>query len=224
MMDVEYNCNLCNDTKHVFKDGVWKRCSCLLEDIEQNKQIIAGISIKSEELTLEGINLRFPYAPVGDVALGILKDVENSFKKGVIPIRRACIQGMSIGPKDVVVQTLLKAGVESGLKVRQYSMEELISLYFKEENTYNGLENDFKKYNIFSLYFGAEIQHNVGATFLQELIRYSYKYDIYLLLNTCLSLDGLRIKYDEGTEKLFLRLGTPTGIIDKRIVFVPLEK
>lgn len=223
MGEVKYNCSECLDTRHVFKEGVWKRCSCLLTDIEQKKQIVAGISIRSEELTLEGINLRFSYSPVGEVALSILRDIEKTFKKGVIPIRRACIQGMSIGPKDVVVQTLLKAGVEAGLKVRQYSMEELIAQHFKEDD-YNGLEEDFKKYNIFSLYFGAEIQHNVGATFLQELIRYSYKYGVYLLLNTCLSLDSLKIKYDEGTEKLFLRLGAPTDINDKRIVFVPLEK
>lgn len=223
MEDIKYDCNFCKDTKHLLKNDVWIRCLCLKKDIEQQKYIMAGISIKSEDLGLDNINSKFTYFPISSVLLDLLKNLEKQFKKNKKPARLACIQGVSIGPKDVVVQTLLKSAVDSGFKVRQYSMEELISLFFKEDD-YNGLEEDFKNYDVFSLYFGSEIQHNVGAAFLQELVRYSYKHNVYLLLNTSLNFGGLKLKYDENIEKLFLRLGAGTDSFDKRIVFIPLEE
>ena len=225
MEKVTYLCNSCKDTKHVFKEGVWKRCSCLLADIEQKKQVVAGISIPADQLNLKEINIRFSYSPVGGIALSILVDIEKSLKAGRLPIRRACIQGIPVGPREVVVQTLLKAGVDAGFKVVQYSMEELISKHFKGSNDQeNDLENDFKKCNILSIYFGSEIQFRVGGSFLEDCVRLSYKHDVYLLLSTGLSFDGLKLKYDESIEKLFLRIGLPTGIEDKRVVFIPLEK
>lgn len=221
---VKHICSICNDTKHFFKNGGWIRCTCLEKDVEQKKYNIAGISINPKELTFENINSRYSYAPIGKHCLGMFKNIDGFFKKSEKPDRRVCVQGAAIGAKDVAIQTILKTAVQAGLKVKQYSMEELIRIYFKEED-YNGLEEEFKKYDIFSVYFGSEIQNHVGGTFLQELIRYTYKHNTYLFLHTSLTLDVLKIRYDQQSlGDLFVRHGSKTGANDKRVIFISLEQ
>jgi hypothetical protein len=201
---------------------VWKRCDCLKQELSQRKYTIAGITFKLEDLDLKMINAKFPQSPVEMGTLNQLIGIEDDFKSKDFPLRLTCIKGSTTGPKDMIVQCILKSAVEVGYTVIQRSMQDLIKSHFKEED-YGGLEEEFKSSEVFVLDFGAEIQNNVGGSFLQELVRYSHKYNIYLLLTTSLKYDSIGVRYGEEIGKLFLRPGTVTNEFDKRVVFIPLE-
>ncbi len=213
-------CPKCSDAKHVLYKGNWIRCVCLNTAMLNSKYANAGITYPVSELSFKNLKTKFPFVTLNKDSVDTLitaNDLITDKKRVNFPM---CLQGSSSGPKDLLAQLLLKSFIDTGISAKQFSMEDLISLQFKDSLN---LEGEFNEVGVFSLYFGSEIQNNVGSSFLQELIRFSTISKTYLLLSTSLNMDGIRSRYGESVGKLFV---STSQIIrgEKRVVFLPLEK
>lgn len=216
-------CPKCKGTKHVLnKNNQWERCSCLQKEALSRELLYGGITLPESELSLDNLQKRFPAKPLKEESMKGIISIDTKFKQRLKPSNVFCIQGEMCGARDVVIQTLLYSAIKADQKVKQMRMEDLIALHFTENN---GLYDDFTSCDIYSLYFGAEVQHNVGEVFIGELLRYSKTTNTYLILNTYLTYEGVGTKYGPDILKLFARPGMDgASKNDRRIVFLNLEQ
>jgi hypothetical protein len=213
-MSEGYQCDLCQDSRHVLENGVWVRCSCLKELATSIKYARAGLTFPVDQLINEEENIRkfFPdYCPDEDVRCYVA-NIQNAIAAKRCLSRTFCFSGRATSPKDFIVQCLLKTAVDAGFKVVQLSLDSLINNHFKpnwdkeEEGESFSMLDEFAKADVFSLYFGSEIQFRIGENYLTEIIRahrlnFSNK---TLLLNTSLSYSDLAYKYNDTFQSMFV--------------------
>jgi hypothetical protein len=155
----------------------------------------------------------------------IIEALNEGFKKPGKPKKTFCLQGISTGPINVVIQTLLATCVNNGKSVKQANLQDIIATQFASNNGGAGADsNDFKNVDIYSLSFGNELQYNVAESIIDDVLRKCALSGTYLMLNTSLSYAALGSKYSSGFMKLFVRYRVDTIFEnDKRLIFVNLE-
>jgi hypothetical protein len=220
----DFQCSICRDSKHILIDGIWQRCPCLIEHMSFLNYATAGITFPPQKLILNmsDVNKEWPSYNLDATTFAYAEKINALLKTGEIPTKIFCFQGSPTSPKDFIIQCILKTAVDAHKKVKALTMTELISLYFEDKTTFS-LSRSFNQYDIFSVFFGIEIQSKVVAAFLQELIRLhltnSGKH--CLLLQTSLPLDIIGSKYGDVVKSLFIRFN-PNEIKDteKRVIFM----
>jgi hypothetical protein len=221
----EYNCDICKDSKHVFVGGVWKKCECLNTYLSTLNYSSAGITYPPEKLklTLEDIQKEWPSCYINASTFKYFKAIELAVTtNNIIPNKLFCFQGTPITPKDFMIQCILKQFVDRGRKVKHVAMTELIEQYFRDKTTFS-LGDTFLQHEVFSLYFGVEIQAKVSCAFLQELIRMHQNNagKHCLMLNTSLPFDMIGSKYGDSFKSLFIRdTGISIDPTEKRVIYM----
>src|SRR4029077_7738423 len=125
------NCSICQDQKHVFENGSYKRCDCLTKNALDLALVRAGVNTSSDRLTFSYLTKNYPINPA------IAKAVEEkclSLKKGIFPEHRLCLQGSAeSGAKEVLAQLFIKSSLEAGFKSKLTSISTLISGQFEDK-------------------------------------------------------------------------------------------
>jgi hypothetical protein len=192
----------------------------LNKDILNKNLLHGGVSLNKSELTLNNLQKRFPFVVLNNRSMEIIKGLEDVFKKGIKPKKLFCLQGISTGPINTVLQTLLATCINAGKTVKQANLQDIISTQFSN----NGVAEDLKNIDIYSLSFGNELQYNVAESIIDDTIRNCALTKTYLMLNTTLNYSALSSKYSSGFLKLFVRNGIDTIFEnDRRIIYVGLE-
>jgi hypothetical protein len=201
--EVIYNCPICKDSKHVLRNGIYVRCSCLESELLARKFSEAGIIYPAEELTLTNLRSDYEGFHLDEGAEKVYNLVNESLVKKIKPSKVFCFQGSSNGPLEIIVQTLLATAVRSGFKVKQFSLDELINLKIKEDYL---IVDQFKRCDIVSVYFGNELQFNVGPVILQELVRLHWTHpNTSLILHTNVKYDEVGQRYGDAISNMLSR-------------------
>jgi hypothetical protein len=221
----KYKCSVCEDEKWFFDVtlGLSVRCKCLEEQKFNQRLIEAGVTFPKSDLTFENINSRFPHTDIDPKTLKFSEKMSEIFRTGSMPDKLWCFQGRANGAKDLIVQTTLLGAVESGLRVNQCSMEQLISNHFQGGEI--SIEDEFTKADVMCLNFGSELQFNVSGNFLQSLIRLNWLLpEHYLFLHTNLRWDDVSSKYGDNVQNLFVRSYEKLLDPERRVVFCCVEE
>jgi len=224
----DFECHICRDSKHVLKDGIYKRCDCLTNQLLNVSLAEAGISYPSESLVLDSseIEKQWPSFNLDQDTLSYLKTINSTIlEKNIIPKKLFCFQGSADSPKDFMIQCILKSAVIKGMKVKSVTMPELVARNFKKDEEAPSLEKMFTELDILSVYFGSEVQYNIGASFLHELIRLhnNNNGNHCLILNTFAPLDLIGAKYGDRIKNLFVRWDGYLKEHDRRVFFMSVE-
>ncbi len=220
-MDDSQKCPKCEGTRHLFVNGGWSRCSCLAEKLKEDAYAKAGLTYSLESLDLDKLSM-------GDINHNVLvqaKAINAAFLQKKLPKYIWCFQGSPTSQKDFIVQSILKSAIDSGLKVGQFSMDDIINESFSKENR-RPLSSMFSAYSVFSLSFGAESQRKMGHSILQELLRFHWAFNgkKALLLHTTLPFGDLCAKYGDSIRQLIINdSGLNYMDSDKKVRFLPVS-
>lgn len=225
MNDIKYECDLCQDMKHVWKNGVWERCDCFMSYETNIRYTRAGITFPSDQLYFNVDNLKklYPGYQINTAVFEHVEKIRSKLMQKKLPGKAHCFQGGATSPKDFAVQCILKTAIDAGFRVKQSSLDNLITKYFKDDKTQQTttMLEEFYSCDVYSLYFGSEIQINVGASYLNEIVRAHHinTPKIALILSTSLTFQDISHKYRDTTQGMFVDLSELTDD-EKRVVFV----
>lgn len=226
----QYECSICQDTRHVLKEGGWVRCSCVSERAKALRYAQAGITQDPSNLILKNYSKECPGSLIDASVFELIEALIKSFqtKPRYIPKRMWCFQGTPDSPKDFMVQCLLKSAVDSGLRVKQCFMADLIRKHFDDREADFSVVNDFKSCDLFVISFGTEVQVNVATSFVTELVR-AHNNNVgkhCLMLHTTLGLEAIPTKYNGEMRSYFARYNKNTDKQEesnRRIMFASTE-
>ncbi len=220
-MDDSQKCPKCEGTRHIFVNGLWSRCPCLEAKIREDAYAKAGITYSIDTLDLTKASL----VDINPPTLALARTIGKSLAQKKAPKYIWCFQGSPTSQKDFIVQALLKSAIDSGLKVGQFSMDDLINESFSKENRVP-LSSIFSAYSVFSLSFGSEVQRKMGLSIIQELVRFHWAFSgkKSLLLHTTLPFGDLCMKYGESARQLFVNASDLQYMDnEKRAQFIPVS-
>lgn len=214
-----FDCPKCKDQKHIFENGVYRRCSCLKEAVLNIELAKAGIDFPSKDLTFSTIVKKYPMA--NETAVEAARIAVNRLKvKKEFPSRSLCFQGRGAA-KEHLAKTVLKEAVEGGWRVFYTTMEALISRHF-DKIEHLSLAPEFKKYEVFCVHFGGgEQTPNVTSSFVKELVRLSFDRRTYLMFTTSIRSSDFLTRYGQDFLELFTEDAQSTDL--DKILYLPTE-
>jgi hypothetical protein len=208
-------CPLCKGTRHVLtEDGSWARCACYKDVFRGAQYAKNGLTFRPDNLGLteDGNKVKTYFSEFNEeqASYKFAIRLNQHFKEKRLPVVTPCFSGSPTSANDFIVQSMLKTAIDSGFRVSSFSTEQLITAHFRgdeEEGIGNSMLEEFNDCDVFSLYFGSEIQFRLGRTYVSEIIR-AHRVNPNkksLILSTSLSYDDVFERYHSTFHSMFTR-------------------
>ncbi|HBL84218.1 MAG: hypothetical protein A2Y17_07815 [Clostridiales bacterium GWF2_38_85] len=195
--DIRYECNKCNDSGYV---GL-NMCECFKRELNRENYMSAGLGKAFEDKTFENFNINFASGK-SENGTTPRENLENCVKYCKEYSRKVCkttenlmiAGGTGLG-KTHLSSAIAKAAIEGGCNVLYYAMVNILDKFQRYDT--HAIDQIMECELLICDDFGSEYLNEFRISVIYNLLNTRLINGRSLLLNTNLSSDEIRKRYDD---------------------------